>query len=269
MGPVQQRFICSPMEPLSPELILMALPAILLAGLVHGAFGIGFPMVATPLLALFTDVFTAVLITLLPTMAVNLTMIGRGGVARLREIRPHLLILPFSVMGTLLGSMLLVWLDPRPFLLLLAIAILLYLNQERFHGLDMGWVRRHTFPAYMVFGVVAGLMAGTVNVMLPVLIILFLELRIATAAMVVLFNLNFFIGKSTQSMLFMQMELPGIESFLLSTLWLAPVALIALMLGMQLSRYIAADRYLKVLRTVLWTISGVLLARFLYAYSMP
>ena len=64
------------LEPLTQELIWMALPVILLAALVHGIFGIGFPMVATPLLALFTDVLTAVLITLLPTMAVNLTMIG-------------------------------------------------------------------------------------------------------------------------------------------------------------------------------------------------
>ncbi|MGB5767199.1 MAG: hypothetical protein WBM38_10745, partial [Arenicellales bacterium] len=65
------------LEPFTQEIIWMALPAILLAALVHGTFGIGFPMIATPLLALYTDVLTAVSITLLPTMSVNLAMIAR------------------------------------------------------------------------------------------------------------------------------------------------------------------------------------------------
>ena len=57
------------LEQLANESLWLAVPAILAAGLVHGTFGIGFPLVATPLLALVTDVRTAVLITLLPTMA--------------------------------------------------------------------------------------------------------------------------------------------------------------------------------------------------------
>jgi len=225
------------LEPLTQELIWAAIPAILLAGLVHGIFGIGFPMVATPLLALFTDVLTAVLITLLPTMAVNLLVIGRGSLERLRDMRQHLLIGPFVLLGTLIGSLLLLWFDPRPFLLLLAAAILLYLNQDRLKKLDFGWVRRQTILSYVIFGLTAGLMAGTVNVMLPVLIILFLELRIATTSMVVLFNINFFSGKLAQSLLFLQQELPGIGLFLVTTLWLVPVALSALYMGTRLRKY--------------------------------
>lgn len=254
------------LEPLTPELIWLALPAILVAGLVHGTFGIGFPMVATPLLALFTDVLTAVLITLLPTMAVNLTVITRGGLQQLRNIRQHLRIVPFTLLGTIIGTLLLLWLDPRPFLLLLAAAILLYLNQDRLQKLDFAWVRHYTRPAYVMFGLIAGMMAGTVNVMVPVLIILFLELRVATAAMVVLFNINFFTGKLTQSLLFLQQELPGIGTFLLTTLWLVPAALIALYAGMWLNRRITEDSYLKILRGVLWLMAGILIIRFLHAY---
>ncbi|MEW8551502.1 MAG: sulfite exporter TauE/SafE family protein, partial [Candidatus Thiodiazotropha endolucinida] len=115
--------------PLSWDLIWLAAPVIFLAGLVHGTFGIGFPMVATPLIALFTDVFTAVLICVVPTMSVNLTTIWYGGRAQLRNVRPYLLIIPFALLGTVTGTFLLLWLDPRPFLLLLAVAVLLYLNQ--------------------------------------------------------------------------------------------------------------------------------------------
>lgn len=253
--------------PLTWDLIWLAAPVILLAGLFHGTFGIGFPMIATPLLALFTDVFTAVLICLIPTMAVNLTTIWHGGRKELRNVRRYLPIIPFALLGTVTGTYLLLWLDPRPFLLLLAAAVLLYLNQDRLQRLDFSWVRDHTLPAYMVFGITAGLMAGMVNVMLPVLIILFMELRIATATMVVLFNLNFFTGKLTQSLILFQQEIPGIVDFLLSTLLLAPFALLALFLGMQIRKRFTADRYLRILRAVLWLMAGILILRFILETS--
>lgn len=56
--------------------VLLAITAALLfAGLIHGTLGLGFPMVATPILATMMDVRSAILITLLPTMAVNIASI--------------------------------------------------------------------------------------------------------------------------------------------------------------------------------------------------
>lgn len=254
------------LEPFTQQLILMALPAIILAALVHGTFGIGFPMIATPLLALYTDVLTAVCITLLPTMSVNLAMIARGSKEQFRDIRKHLRILPFVITGTVVGTLLLVWLDPRPFFLVLAAAILLYLNQHKLEKLDFSWVRNHTNLAYVIFGLTAGLMAGAVNVMVPVLIILFLELRLATASMILLFNINFFTGKLTQSLLLSQQNIKDIELILPASLWLVPAALAALYLGTRLRTYINEDRYLKILRAVLWLMAGILVARFIAAY---
>jgi uncharacterized membrane protein YfcA len=255
------------LAPLTGDLIWLAAPIILVAGLVHGTFGVGFPMVATPLLALFTDVFTAVLLCVVPTMSVNLTTIIHGGRVPLRNTRPHLLIIPFAVLGTVVGTYLLLILDPRPFLLLLAAAVLLYLNQDRLQKVDFSWVGNHNLPAYMLFGLSAGLMAGMVNVMLPVLIILFMELRIATATMVVLFNLNFFTGKLTQSLIFLQQGIPGVDSFLVNTLMLAPFALTGLLIGMQLRKRFTAERYLSLLRGTLWLMAGILIMRFLFALN--
>lgn len=56
---------------------------------------------------------------------------------------------------------------------MLAAAILLYLKQDKLEKIDFGWVQQRTNLAYVIFGLSAGLMAGTVNVMVPVLIILF------------------------------------------------------------------------------------------------
>jgi uncharacterized membrane protein YfcA len=254
------------LEPFTQEIIWMALPAILLAALVHGTFGIGFPMIATPLLALYTDVLTAVSITLLPTMSVNLAMIARGNKEQFRNTYKHLRILPFIITGTVIGTFLLLWLDPRPFFLVLAAAILLYLKQDKLEKIDFGWVQQRTNLAYVIFGLSAGLMAGTVNVMVPVLIILFLELRLAAAPMILLFNISFFTGKLTQSLILSQQSLNDIELILPASLWLIPVALVALYLGTRLRTFINEDRYLKVLRGVLWAMAGILVARFIVAY---
>ncbi len=253
------------LAPLSPELIWMALPAILLAGLVHGTFGIGFPMVATPLLAMFTDVLTAVLITLLPTMAVNLNIIAREGRKGFQGVSRHLWIVPFVLIGTIGGSLLLTQMDARPFLLFLAMAILLYLNQDRLKKINIHWVHKHNMSGYALFGSSAGLMAGTVNAMLPILIMLFLELRVASTTMIILFNINFLTGKLTQTAFFLRHS-PALAPFLASTLWLVPVALLALNAGGVIRKRINEKRYLNIFRMVLWIMSGILIGRFVMAY---
>jgi len=52
-------------------LLMVAIPVIMFAGWIHGALGLGFPLIATPIIAVFIDVKAAILITLLPTAAVN------------------------------------------------------------------------------------------------------------------------------------------------------------------------------------------------------
>ena len=252
------------LENLDHGLVWASIAAIFMAGLVHGSFGFGFPMVATPLIALFSDIFTAVLLTLLPTIFVNLSIIGRAGLDHLQSLGNHLLVIPFALLGTILGSMLLLWVDPQPFLLVLAAAILLYLYQDRLQKVEFGWVRRHTLLSYAVFGITGGLMAGTVNVMLPVLIILFMELRIAATSMIVLFNVNFLTGKVTQLMYFLYADIPHMQDIMMTALWLVPAALTGLLLGIRIRRLISSERYLKVLRGMLWVITITLIARFVY-----
>ena len=56
-------------------IIAAIVPVVLFAGVVHGALGLGFPMVATPIIAIFLDVKLAILLTLLPTAVVNIASI--------------------------------------------------------------------------------------------------------------------------------------------------------------------------------------------------
>ena len=60
------------------ELVLLGAILVLGSG-VHGLLGFGFPLLATPLMAMLVDVRTAMLILLLPTMGINIASIVHGG----------------------------------------------------------------------------------------------------------------------------------------------------------------------------------------------
>lgn len=242
-------------------IILAAYAAIMLvAGLIHGTLGLGFPLVATPLLALFTDVRTAILITLLPTASVNVVSILKGG--RWSEsIGRFWPLAAFAVLGSVAGTRLLVVSDPAPFKLLLAALMLLYLFASRVKALPMRWVSDHLRLSMILFGLIAGIAAGTTNVMVPILIIYTLELGLERTATVQVFNLCFLCGKLTQIAVFAHAGmLTG--SLLLSTAPLAVVAVAALFAGMSLSRRIPTDTYRNIVRRVLLLLALLLVAQF-------
>jgi len=64
---------------LNPELVIVAGFISFFAAFIHGSVGLGFPMVATPLLALFTDIQTAIIVTLIPSLLTNLISIKSEG----------------------------------------------------------------------------------------------------------------------------------------------------------------------------------------------
>lgn len=243
---------------LATALLLAAI--FLFAGLVHGTLGLGFPMMATPLLALMTDVRSAILITLLPTVAVNILSILKGG--RWREsIGTYWPLIFYVGIGSVLGTRLLIQTDPAPYKLLLATLILLYLNIERFKGIKLHWVKAHPASALVAFGVLAGFSAGTVNVMVPILIILFLELHASPTAMVQVFNMCFLTGKITQTLVFVHTSTMTAE-IALATAPLAALGVSALLIGMAIRERVDAQTYRRWLKHALWIVALVLVAQY-------
>jgi uncharacterized membrane protein YfcA len=238
---------------------------ILFAGAVHGTMGLGFPMVATPLLALLTDVRSAVLITLLPTIAVNILSILKGG--RWREsVGRYWPMVVYVAVGAIAGAMLLVIADPEPFRLLLAGIILLYLNARRLQRLDLGWIARHRQIAMLLFGLTAGVTAGSVNVMVPLLIIMFLELKAPPTATVQIFNMCFLTGKLMQVAVFTRAGLLT-QEMLVATAPLAALAVVTLLAGMALRARITPETYRSWLTRLLWVMAVLLIGQFFSAVT--
>lgn len=229
------------------------------SSLVHGLLGMGFPLLATPLLSLLGDVRTAVVTLVLPTMAINVVNVAYGGHWR-ESIGRFWPLAFFGAIGSLLGTQLLVFTDPAPYKLLMAFMIVVYLNVKRL-GVRLRWVRRHVILASAVFGLIGGLLAGTVNVMLPALIIFALEMKLAPLVTVQLFNFCFFFGKLSQGAILASHGYLD-SSRLVAAIPMIAIALIALTVGMHYRNRIEAEIYRRWLKRVLAAVAALLVWQY-------
>lgn len=138
---------------------LLAAGAVLLAAFIKGAIGFGFPTLATPLLALFIDVKTAVAVLILPNIVMDGIQFARRG-APLATVRRLAMLLISGSVGTVLGTRLLVILPARVATLVLGGFILGFtsLNATRFSlRCPPAWERWLSPPVGFIAGVAGGL----------------------------------------------------------------------------------------------------------------
>jgi uncharacterized membrane protein YfcA len=238
------------LDTLFPPTMIAAFVAIVLVGAIaHGAIGFGFPLISTPLIALLVDVKTAVLITVVPNIAVNAVSILRGGNWR-QSIGKYWPVAIWVVLGTLLGTHFLLVAAPELLQVLLAAMIVVFLAQDRIRQLDWTWVQRRPAISSAAFGVVGGLFSGAVNVSAPPLVIYFMMLELPPVALTQILNLCFMSGKTIQAVT-LSLAGPGSFQLVAASLPLTVLAVAALFLGNQLQKRMSPTNYLKILRVTL------------------
>ena len=131
------------------------------AAFVKGAIGFGFPTLGTPLLALVVDVKTAVAVLVIPNLVMDGLQLRRQGPlgATPRRLAP---LLVFTMLGTFVGTKLLVALSGRTATLILGVFVLgfVLLDLARFSPrVPAGWERLLAPPV----GLAAGVMGGITN----------------------------------------------------------------------------------------------------------
>jgi uncharacterized membrane protein YfcA len=137
------------------------LAGVAVAAFVKGAIGFGYPLIATPLLAVATDVRTAVAVLLIPNILMDgFQMVRRPGlVAALRRHAPLILA---GVVGTVVGTQFLAMLSTRMLLLTLGVTLLVFVALSVARPawrIEPGWER----PLAPVVGLVAGTLGGLTN----------------------------------------------------------------------------------------------------------
>ena len=248
------------MMPLDSLLELPSFAAVLavlvVAALAHGTLGFGFPLISTPVVAMITDMQSAVLVTLFPNLAVNLVSMLRGG--NWRGSLGRFWRVPVAVaIGTVIGTRVLLVADPEPLKLLLAAMIVVYLMQARLRALDWSWLERKPKASALAFGLFAGFLSGSVNVAVPPLLIYFMALGLEPVAVAQIMNLCFLVGRSTQAVAFGLSGHVGL-AMLLATAPLTIISVAMLAAGMRIQGRIRPEIYQRLLRRILWVMAVLL-----------
>lgn len=176
-------------------LLLVAL-ATAAAAFVKGAIGFGFPPVATPLLSLWLDVKTAVLVLIVPNIVMDGLQLLRGG-APLPIVRRMLPVVVFGALGMVVGTHLLTVLSSRTVMLILASFVLLFVPLQlmrlapRLSPTSERW-------ASPVAGLVSGLVGGITNVPGTPLVIYFQALGLPKQDFVRAVAFTFVVSKIVQ-----------------------------------------------------------------------
>jgi uncharacterized membrane protein YfcA len=184
-------------EALPLPLMIWLAGVILLAGFLQGALGFGFPFVATPLIAMVSDMRTAIVIILLPTLATICVALVASGPLRATLARFWMMPL-YAIVGAAAGTWVFVAAPKAPYTLVLALLTLFYLNLDRLGRAQWPLVRRHERMFAPLAGVTSGIFEGTANVAAPPLIVFYLSLGLTPAMLVQGLNICFLVGKSTQ-----------------------------------------------------------------------
>ena len=245
---------------MSVELALYIALVCALSGFAHGAIGFGFPLLATPLVALATDMKSA--ITLLAPVTLGLVVISalRGG--SVRALLREFWFLPLAIAaGAWLGTHILLAAPPEPFMLVLALLIVLFLNIDRLGRGRSPLVERWRVPFGVAFAFAAGVFEAIANVAGPVLLVYFMLLGAAPAQIVQTLNLCFTVGKGSQ------VATLAASGALTPPVWAAVAgfsvpAVAALAAGMRVRSRIDAQTYRGWLRKALWLMAILLVLQF-------
>jgi uncharacterized membrane protein YfcA len=174
----------------------LSLLAVLLASFVKGVIGFGFPTLSTPLLALFVDLRTAIVVLILP----NLVMDGIQAARRaglLLTLRRHAALYLAGVAGTFLGTRILVWVSSERLLLMLGVFVLVFvaLNLSAWRLRVAPRLERYLSPP---IGFAAGVVGGVTNVPGTPLVLYFYALGMDKGEFVRSISFSFFIYKAAQ-----------------------------------------------------------------------
>lgn len=244
------------------EFFIFEIAIVLLAGFFHGMVGFGFPMIATPLFVIFLDLKLAVLYTLFPTLITNILSLKKAN--SFTDIWREFWPLIISVMvGSIIGTNLLVVYYHPYYKLIVAAAILLYLNKERLRfSLTYGMTKQQTV-VIVVMGLISGLVGGMANIMSPILIMLILELKLDKKHAIGVMSFCFIVNKTLQILIFGYHGNFTMENSIRIALFVV-ISLIGFWIGMKIHERINEKLYTAILNRILWVISFYLIFSTFY-----
>ena len=225
------------------------------SSLIHGSIGFGFGMMATPAIAMFTDIQTAITYILVPTMLVNLVSILSEG-RFFEALKKFWFIIALMVIGSCIGTVILIYFNSEYFKLLLAFIIFIYLLQSLVK-IEASFISANPKASTYGLGIIGGVVSGLTNVVAPLTIMYTLELKYSKKDTIQLSNLCFLFTKIGQIAVFVYFGAFTQSAVELSALSFIVVG-IGLFFGLKIKKIIDAKFYIKILKVLLFIIACVL-----------
>jgi len=243
---------------MDPQLIVLAVFGLLIAGVLKGATGLGYSSCALPFLAAAVGLKTAIALVVIPAMTSNLALLWSTGhfTETIRRFWPfYLATLP----GIAIGLWALAWLNPRHAELVLGVLIVIYSAYSILRPpvtMPKNLERPIQTPAGLLNGFFTGLTGSQVMPLLPYMLSLGLsrtQLVQATNIAVTLASGTMAIGLLSSGL----MTLPGLGA---SVAAIIP-AMLGVLIGTRLRNIIPEGQFKKVVLIVLGLLGVGLMIR--------
>ncbi len=243
------------------EFLIILSIILFFSALVQGSIGFGFPLISTPLLAMITDMKTAVLYVVIPTLLINIISLFSEGniISAFKRFYPLALM---AMIGSAIGTQILIYSSSEFFKLLLAISIFFYLFIQKFK-FEMRWVNEKPRFSIIFFGLAAGIIGGLTNVMSMILIIYSLEAKHTRKEVIQSANFCFLFGKLIQVILF-SIHGSFTQEVLNSSLLSLVVVAVAVVIGIRIKNKIPQDNYNKIIKAFLFLMAIALVYQTLF-----
>jgi uncharacterized membrane protein YfcA len=238
--------------------ILVAV-ALLFAAFVKGTTGLGFPMIATPTVALLLDIRIAITILIIPNIVMDVAQVFRGGfpVAVLRRFAWFLL----TIVGVFLGTKFLVTLPLWVLNLCLGVMVLVFVlsNWLRFEFIISSQLER---KLAVPVGFISGFLNGMTNAAGPFLAIYLCSLKLEKRDFVKSIATIFFFIKTSQLAAVSTWNLLNWQTLLLS-LEVTLFILLGFYAGLKIQDRVNQQTFNRGLLILLFAIGTILIARAL------
>lgn len=178
-----------------PTTILVA-GSLLLAAYVKGTTGMGFPLIATPMVALLLDIRIAITILIIPNIVMDITQIFRGTFSP-SLFRRFAWLLVLTIAGVFLGTKVLVTLPIWILNLTLGVMVLAFVLSN-FFRLDLEISPQTEGMVSPLAGLVGGFLNGMTNAAGPALAIYLYSLNLAKTEFVKSIATIFIVTKVSQ-----------------------------------------------------------------------
>jgi uncharacterized membrane protein YfcA len=238
--------------------------ALLLAAFVKGASGLGFPLIATPMVALLLDIRTAVTVLILPNLFMDSAQVIRDGIPYDVFRRFSSLILP-TIIGVFLGTMALVNTPLWILNLCLGVMVLLFVGSNLLK-LDFTISRQGEKLLSPACGFLSGFLNGLTNAAGPTLAIYLYSLKLEKRVFVKSIATIFVVTKVSQLVAVSTWNLFNRETITLS-LQVLLFTLAGFYAGMKAQDRVNQRTFNRGLLALLTVIGVMLLARALTQQS--